>query len=480
MKMIGAATALGSVGTAARGAAPTPPDAGFQWFATTEARPWSRPDTPASITPAVPGDASDIIVTDDKPHQTMSGFGASFSEISWAALSALSPEKRDTVMRALFAPGVGLNLNFCRTPIGANDFATSWYSYNETPGDFAMSRFSLDRDDKSLVPFIHAAQALRPGLRLWASPWSPPVWMKRNGHYALSPPNPGAPPTGITASQIDQSGGDVFILEERHLKAYALYFRKYIDGYRARGIPVEMVMPQNEFNSAQSFPSCTWTPEGLARFIPILDEQMDQVGVDVFFGTLERSDLSMLTRVMNVPAARKAIKGVGIQWAGRDAAALVQQAYPELPIYQTEQECGDGKNDWRYARYAWSLMKTYLRAGATCYNYWNIATPLDGKSTWGWKQNSLVTVDLKNGAHKFTHEYYLFKHLSHFVEPGAVRIPAISWTGYDNALAFKNRDGRIVILVQNDMRQDMPIRISVRGKILAASLPADSFNTFVI
>jgi len=86
------------------------------------------------------------------------------------------------------------------------------------------------------------------------------------------------------------------------------------------------------------------------------------------------------------------VKGVGFQWAGKAIAGIHRQ-YPDLPLYQTEQECGDGKNDWRYCRYAWTLMKHYLRNGASAYLYWNVSLKKGGVSRWGWAQNSLVTVD---------------------------------------------------------------------------------------
>ena len=87
------------------------------------------------------------------------------------------------------------------------------------------------------------------------------------------------------------------------------------------------------------------------------------------------------------------VKGAGFQWAGKGAIAGIHRRYPHLQLYQTEQECGDGKNDWRYCRYAWTLMKHYFHSGASAYMYWNIALRKGGVSRWGWAQNSLVTVD---------------------------------------------------------------------------------------
>jgi glucosylceramidase len=241
-----------------------------------------------------------------------------------------------------------------------------------------------------------------------------------------------------------------------------------------------MVMPQNEFNSAQDFPSCTWTPEGLARFIRALGPEMERRGVEVFFGTMERPDERLIDVSLGDPATRRYVGGAGFQWAGKGAIAGVHRRYPELRLFQTEQECGDGKNDWRYCRYAWTLMKHYFHGGASAYMYWNIALGKGGVSRWGWAQNSLVTVDADSGRYSYNHEYYLLKHVSRFVQPGARVLPTASWTGYENQLAFCNPDGSIVVVMQNDMSEPMPVRLLVAGRLLAPVLPADSFSTILV
>jgi len=90
--------------------------------------------------------------------------------------------------------------------------------------------------------------------------------------------------------------------------------------------------------------------------------------------------------------------------------------FPKLAIFQSEQECGDGKNAWSYTSYCWQLMKHYLRSGASGYMYWNISTDLSGRSSWGWAQNALVSVDTEAKTFRFNHDYYLLKHLTHFVD----------------------------------------------------------------
>ncbi|HVO09680.1 MAG TPA: glycoside hydrolase family 30 beta sandwich domain-containing protein [Vicinamibacteria bacterium] len=448
-----------------------------EWLVTTRSAPWQK-----RAAPVTSGQVPDVVVQTDAPLQAIDGFGACFNELGWAALAALAPADREAVLRELFAPGVGAGFTLCRMPIGANDFSRDWYSYDETDGDFALEHFTIAHDLEALVPFVKAAQRQQPALRLWASPWSPPTWMKRNRHYAMAMPGPWQPgvQNGLRADQVGREGTDMFVMEDRYLRAYASYFGRFVDEYRKQGIGVGMVMPQNEFNSAQVFPSCCWTAAGLARFISYLGPEMAKRGVAVFFGTLERANEGLLEPSLQDPAVAAHVKGVGLQWAGKGAIAGVHRRYPGLVLYQTEQECGDGRNDWRYCRYAWTLMKHYLRSGASAYLYWNIALREGGLSRWGWAQNSLVTVDPQARSYAYTHEYYLMKHLSAFVRPGARCLEAVSWSGYDNQLAFANPDGSVVVLIQNDMSEPLPVRIGVAGTVVSPTLPADSFSTLVV
>jgi len=407
--------------------------------------------------------------------QTMQGFGGCFNELGWVALSAMRPDARKAMMRELFHPTEGMRFTYCRMPIGANDFARDAYSYDETDGDFALEHFSIAHDRDSLIPFIHAAQEQQPALKVWASPWTPPSWMKRNHFYAEARGRGGMKDNGIREDQIGHEGEDMFLLDEAHLKAYAKYFGKFIDAYRAEGIHVGMVMPQNEFNSAQNFPSCTWTPEGLAKFIRYLGPEMSARQVEIFFGTLERGDPRMLQTVLDDPQAGKFIRGVGTQWAGKNALPEIARKHPNLTIFQSEQECGDGKNTWEYTGYCWQLMKHYLRSGASGYMYWNIATPEGGLSSWGWAQNALVCVDPQSGTPTLNPDFYLMKHLSHFVEVGAVRLETTGTC--DDAVAFRNPDGTLIVLVRNELAHPQSVQIAAGQSPVAVMLPPDSIST---
>ena len=448
------------------------------FVSTTEANPWQS----ASVfKPSFDWDMLNLNLdpaSAAEKSRPMAGFGACFNELGWTSLSALGEQDRESVLHELFDPAAGARLSYCRMPIGTNDFATGAYSYDETEGDFELKQFSIEHDRQTLIPFIHAAQRHQPKLRLWASPWTPPSWMKRNHFYAEAKGFPGMVDNGIRPEQIGREGEDMFIQEPRYFEAYARYFGRFIDAYRAEGIPVGMVMPQNEFNSAQNFPSCTWTAEGLARFLHYLGPEMRKRGVEVFFGTLERGNPKLLETVMADKVAAPFVKGVGVQWAGKNALPAIHREFPELAVYQSEQECGDGKNAWSYTSYCWQLMKHYFRGGANGYMYWNISLDRTGRSTWGWAQNALVSVDSAAKTYHYNHDYYLLKHLTHFVDVGA-RSAEVTGT-CDDALAFVNPDGSAVLLLRNELPHAQLVQAQVAERTFAVELPPDSVSTLSV
>ena len=482
---LAAGVALGSLTKTASALQLPPPqplqDDRLTFVTTTEAAPWQNG---ATFKPAFGWDFLNLNVDLDQTTplgqaaQIMEGFGACFNDLGWTSLSALSDPDRESVLHEFFDPTAGARFTYCRMPIGANDFATEAYSYDETDGDFDLKHFSIDHDKKTLVPFIQAAQRYQPKLRLWASPWSPPSWMKRNHFYAEAKAFPGMKENGIRPEQVGHEGEDMFIQEPRHFDAYARYFGRFIEAYGAEGIRVGMVMPQNEFNSAQNFPSCTWTPEGLTSFLHYLGPEMEKRGVEVFFGTLERGDPEMLEKVMSDKVVAPFIKGVGVQWAGKNALPAIHRKFPELMIFQSEQECGDGSNSWSYTGYCWQLMKDYFRNGARGYMYWNISTATGGTSTWGWPQNALVCVDTAAKTFHYNHDYYLLKHLTHFVDVGATRVEITGTC--DDALAFLNPNGTLILLVRNELPHPQMVQVGVKDRAFIIELPPDSVGTIAV
>ena len=403
------------------------------------------------------GKGINLTLGDEK--QSVRGFGCCFSELSALALNTLSDEEKNGIMDELFGED-SCNFNFCRTPIGASDFSTEFYTYAETENDYGMEYFSVERDEKLLLPLIREAFKRQRDMQMFASPWCPPLWMKTRKAYSFG----------------------VFEQTEKNLSAYALYFRKYIEAYRRKGVKIDFVAPQNEPCSNQIFPSCVWTGREMANFVgSYLGKALEGTETDIIFGTVNGPETDKrrflntrysdyLGEAMQNADARKYIKAVGYQWAGRYALAQTKQDYPDLEIIQTESECGDGKNSWAHTMYIFELMQLYFYFGASSYIYWNLALKEGESSTWGWEQNSLVTV--AGGKSTYTPEFYLMKHLSHFVKRGA-RYVSVNGEFSSSCIAFINPDGTKVLAVANPYTEEKTVTVEGRSYLL----PSRSIST---
>jgi glucosylceramidase len=193
---------------------------------------------------------------------------------------------------------------------------------------------------------------------------------------------------------------------------------------------------------------------------------------------MERPKEALVDTILTDPKSSKYVKGVGFQWAGRDALPGINKRYPNLKFYQSEQECGDGKNDWKGVLHSWDLMKHYLNNGVSVYEYWNTSLLKGGISCWGWAQNSLLVVDPDAKTYNYSNEYYLLKHVSHFVQPGAKKLDT---TGeYKDLLAFLNPDKSIVVVLANQEQTEKSVNIKINDKVYSPKLSPNSFSTLVI
>jgi glucosylceramidase len=179
------------------------------------------------------------------------------------------------------------------------------------------------------------------------------------------------------------------------------------------------------------------------------------------------------------PAARRHVGGISYQWAGKSAVQRTRMAWPEMPIIQSENECGDGTNTWEYAQYVFDLIHHYVTNGADAYVYWNMALPPGGRSTWGWPQNSMITVDPVKKSVTYNPEFYVLKHFSHFVENGAgVVLLSGEWAA--NAAAFRNPNNTMVYIVRNPFDDVRTVHIPMNKGTLAVSLRKLAVNTIVL
>lgn len=441
------------------------------WISTTADRPWAA-ESPGPDAPKA--DLAELVVT-DVADQAIEGFGGCFNELGMIALAKLPASERERALDALFDPGQS-GFTLFRLPMGASDYATRWYSYDEHEGDFALEKFSIDPDRRWLLPYVKAAQARQGDMRFFASPWSPPTWMKS--------------PAVCNFGRLR--------MEDRVLRAYAGYFAKYLRAYRAEGIEVGQVHIQNEPFADQKFPSCLWSADQFLVFIrdylgPLFEAE--GIGAEIWFGTLNGPEAmkflpdgrivldpyhEYVEKVLLDPGARRYIRGVGYQWAGRQNVGLTHESFPELRLMQTENECGDGRNSWEYAFYVFDLIRHYLAQGAGAYVYWNMVLERGGASSWGWRQNSMLTVAPDGGGVEFNPEYHVMRHFARFVANGARRLETRGvWSS--SSVAFRNPDGSLAVIAANFQGEERVLTVRESGKAAAAlTLRPRSINSIAL
>ncbi|BDD01997.1 glycoside hydrolase family 30 protein [Persicobacter psychrovividus] len=411
-----------------------------------------------------------VKVNINQPLQEIHGFGGSFNALGYKALTILPEEEQQKVMADLFSDE-GTAFNLCRMPLGANDFSERWYSFDEVNQDFDLKHFNIEEDKKNLIPYIKFAKKYAPELQVWASPWSPPMWMKHNRHYGGRATNmQWGPLYGDNMEEI--FANNRFIMEDRYLTTYANYFSKFISSYQQEGIEIYSVQPQNEVQANQFFPSCVWTPQDLHRFteeylIPTLSE--DHPEVSVLYGTLNMDSVEYVDVLMKNSKAQ----GIGVQWDGIESIEYIKNNYPNIEIMQTESECNNGLNNWFTAEHTFDLLYTSFKQGANSYMYWNMILDDLGLSTWMWRQNSMISIDRYTQAVTYNPEYYVMKHFSNLIQKGAHMLSVDSNKDL-KVLAFQNTDGSIAIIGGNTTDEDQYFKLDMDGKTEKVILPSHS------
>jgi glucosylceramidase len=423
-----------------------------------------------TLTEAASGNA-DVTVNADSAQQTFTGFGGTFNERGWEALSWLSETDRAGAMKLLFDAADGAKFTYGRIPIGASDYAVGGKLYTLDDADAAdpqMEKFSLERDKQYLIPFIKAAIAVNPDIRFWGSPWTPPPWMKSNNDY---------------------KGGNMKD-DATVLDAFALYLAKFVEEYGKEGIKIMAIHPQNEPGFVQDYPSCSWTGALMAKFIgshlgPTFQER--NVAAEIFVGTMSNSapDTAVLNAVAGDATAKPFVKGYGLQWGMIDVWGNLNMD-KSLAIWQTEHKCGNypwlsgyksdrAPNDHAYGVESWGLIRDWIKKGVTSYSAWNMVLDPGGKNSEAerdWKQNALMTVDQSSKKLTITPTYYVFRHVSQYVDPGA---KVVGTTGGD-ALAFKNPDGSVVAVLYNSGAAKM-VTVAIGAKKYQFDMPGNGWAT---
>ncbi|WP_282124527.1 glycoside hydrolase family 30 protein [Algibacter mikhailovii] len=446
---------------------------------TTASERWVKPKKAVKKSTAL--ESADITVFTDSILQKIDGIGGAFNELGWEAIQALGKEKGQEVIDALFSKD-GCNFSMCRIPLGASDYALSYYSSNDVPEDFEMRDFNIDRDRYILIPYLKEALKVNPDLQIWASPWSPPAWMKVNGHYAMRSGNFGNAIAGnkMKAGAQILNNATAFKMQERYLKAYALYFSKFVQAYKSEGVDLFSIQPQNEIAFQPNWPSCTWRPEDMAYFINgFLGPQFekDNLDTEIWLGTVNSGNPNYVKTILEYKDASKFISGVGFQWGGAKSIPTIHKSYPDLKLMQTENKCGEHENDWTSVARSWKDLVHYFNNGTGSYMYWNMVLDETGESAWGWPQNSMVVIDKDSKNITYTDEFYLFKHVSHFLQPGDHYLKSSEGK---NHLAFQLKDGRVMVLVNNPEKAIKQLNLKVGSQTVSVAVQPSSINTIIL
>ena len=454
----------------------------YQMYSTTNTHQWVKGKVVESSSGSrISG--KHVAVYTDSLLQDVDGFGGSFSERAWDAMQVLSESQRLSLMKELFGAD-GIHFAWGRTPVGGNDFSLSTYTYNDVSDDWTQRNFSIARDRYILLPMIKLAKRVRPDLKMWASPWSPPYWMKISNHYSLK--SHGINGTDVGHNRMDPHNWvypnvTSFKMTDGCLRSYAIYLSKYLQAYKQEGVNIDILMPQNEVQWEPCWQSCTWRPQDLAIFVEkYLGPQLEEDSIkntDLWLGTVNYPNPKWVFDFCENKGAMKYIKGIGMQWTGMQAMPEVHKQMTHIKLMQTEGICGDGDNSWADMVKSWERIVHCFRSGASSYMQWNMVLGDDLESLFQWKQNSLVIVNRQTGELIRTPEYYLMKHFSHFVQPGSVLLKV---SDSNNTLAFRNQDGKLVIVSYNSSAKETNMTFEVGSKRINVHFEPISLNTIVM
>jgi len=449
----GMAGSSGTTGGAGTGSVALPP-----FVTSAEGDYWNTMGKIETVT----GGTATLTVDAATKHQQFVGFGGCFNEMGWDALSVLTADDVTKAMTLLFDAKDGANFRYGRLPMGASDYSMSWYTLDDTAGDYEMASFSIARDKEKLIPFIKAALAIRPDIKLWASPWVVPSWM-------------------MSGSNMKN--------DAQTLGAHALYMARFVEEYAKEGLTLVAIHPQNEPGYARVH----WTQAQFIDFIktylgPTFAER--NVKAEIYCGTMSKDpdDTNIAKAVAMDADAMKVVKGFGVQWNLQAAVAGLAQ---KAPVWQTEHKCGNynfstpywdqsrysaskPQNDHLYGEESWQLIRDWIVAGVNGYSAWNMVLDTTGKSLDNWPQNALITVDRSAKKLNITAAYYAFRHFSQYIQPNATLIDV---KGSTDALAFLNPDGSIVTEVYNKGTAAVQTTLQVASTTYQFSVPSHGWAT---
>jgi glucosylceramidase len=439
------------------------------WETTADQSQLLAPQASATFNAGSGSASQTITVNPSTTYQSMTGFGASFTDSS-AWLVANSP-LRSQIMTKLFSPTNGIGLDFLRQPIGASDFSQSLFSYDDMPSgqtDPTLAHFSIAHDNAYILPVLQQALSLNPNVTIMATPWSPPGWMKSSGSMI---------------------GGS---LNSGDYQVFADYLTKFVQAYDAAGVPISLITAQNEPEySPSNYPGSTFTASQEASFIGNnLGPDLQKAGLSTKIIAYDHNwnDTTFPETVLGNSTAGPYTAGVAWHCYAGDPSAqtTVHNAYPNKDTYFTECSGTQSANpadtfadslDWQTENLIIGATRNWAKTVAT----WNMAlNPSGGPSMNCTNCTGVVTVDNSAGTAAYNAEYYVLGQASKFVKPGAVRIDSNTFgSGNLEDVAFRNLDGSNALIALNaDTANAHTFNVDENGQYFTYTLPARAVATF--
>jgi glucosylceramidase len=455
---------------AARAEEPTPPASVRVWLTARDTGDRLSQKTPAAFAPLEQPDEHQptVMIDPSKAYQTIEGFGGALTDAAAETWAKLPAERQRELLTAYFDRDKGIGYSLCRTHIHSCDFSSESYAYDEVAGDAELRHFSLDHDRKQKLPFIRAALARAGGpVKIFASPWSPPAWMKTNDDML--------------------HGGK---LKPEYREAWARYFVRFVQEYEKEGVPIWGLTVQNEPMATQTWESCVFTAAEERDFVrDHLGPALEQAGLarlKLMIWDHNRGIMFQRAKVVyDDPAAARFVWGLGFHWYVGDHfdnPRQVHDAWPEKQLLFTE---GTPANfdaatlrDWKWGEvYATSILHD-VNNWATGWTDWNVL--LDERGGPNHVGNFCIAPvhgDTRTGELTYTSSYYYIGHVSKFVRPGARRIACASNDDALVASAFVHPDGRVVAVVLNKSEQPKDVLLWMDGRAAKVASPAHSILT---
>ena len=429
-----------------------------------------------------------IRIEDANTYQTMDGFGHALTGGSAQLMMKMSPAARKALIQEVFGSGTDdIHTTYLRVSIGASDMNDHVYTYDDMPvgaTDPQLAHFTLAEDEKDVVPVLREILAVNPQIKIMATPWTAPAWMKDNG--------------AVKAGS----------LKPEFYDAYARYFVLYLKAMRAKGITIDAVTPQNEPENPKNTPSMVVTAEEEATFIgkhlgPALKAAGLKTKIIDFDHNCDHPNYS--EAVLGNAEAARYTDGSGFHLYLGEITALTQvhDAFPAQNIYFTEQMVvprrnrrGSAGEDGSAAPNAVATEQAVAQPIAPAVARLIIGAPEN------WSRNVLLwnlAADPQNGPHtneggcpvctgaltldgdKVTRltAYYVAAHASKFVPVGSVRIGSAADADSLPHVAFRTPAGSHVLIVSNITATDRSFTIQYGSKQAAATLPAGAVATYV-